>query len=72
MCILCIAYAPIKMYYICFITAVRNIMYRLAGDISDEEKAHLISEAKRQSINQVAVIRSLIQKDMKSKRKGNR
>ena len=47
-------------------------MYRLAGDISDEEKAHLISEAKRQSINQVAVIRSLIQKDIKSKRKGNR
>jgi len=42
-------------------------MKRLSGEISEEEKAHLVSEAKRQSIKQVAVIRSLIQKDMKSK-----
>jgi len=47
-------------------------MQRLSGEISEEEKAHLVSEAKRQSIKKVAVIRSLIQKDMKSKRKGNR
>ena len=47
-------------------------MYRLSGEISKEEKQHLKDEAERQSIKQITVIRSLIQKDIKNKRKLNR